>query len=97
MKATAAARSRSAWLLAAGLLLFMAFVIYRSFQVAGYQCAVCIEFRGQSVCRTVEGPTEHDALQAATNNVCAFLAAGVTDSIACEHTQPSKVDCVAIN
>jgi hypothetical protein len=93
----ASSRRRSTWLVAGGLLFFMAFVIYRSFQVAGYQCSVCIAFHGQSACRTVEGPTEQDALQAATNNACAFLAAGVTDSIACERTQPSKVDCVAIN
>jgi hypothetical protein len=33
----------------------------------------------------------------ATNNACAQLASGVTDSIACERTQPTKVDCAAIN
>lgn len=97
MKATGVSRARSTWLLIGALLLFMAFVIYRSLYVAGYQCTVCIDFRGQSTCRRVEGPTEHDALMGATNNACAFLASGVTDSIACERTQPTKVDCTAIN
>jgi hypothetical protein len=97
MKSTGVSRARSTWLLIAGLLLFMAFVVYRSFHVAGYQCTVCIDFRGQSACRKVEGPTEQDALMGAKNNVCALLASGVTDSIACEHTQPTKVDCGAIN
>ena len=97
MKATGVSRARSTWLLIGALLLFMAFVIYRSLYVAGYQCTVCIDFRGQSTCRRVEGPTEHDALMGATNNACAFLASGVTDSIACERTQPTKVDCAAIN
>jgi hypothetical protein len=85
------------WLLIGGLLLFMAFIIYRSFYVAGYQCTVCMSFRGQSTCRKVEGQTEHDALMGATNNACAFLASGVTDSIACERTPPSKVECAALN
>ena len=97
MKATTTSRSRSTWVLIAGLLLFMAFVVYRSFYVAGYQCTVCVAFRGQTACRKVEGPTEHDALMGATNNACAFLASGVTDSIACERTQPTKVDCTALN
>ena len=97
MKATGSSRTRSTLLVVGGLLLFMAFVIYRSFFVAGYQCTVCIDFRGQGACRKVEGPTEHDALMGATNNACAQLASGVTDSIACERTQPTKVDCAAIN
>jgi hypothetical protein len=33
----------------------------------------------------------------ATTNACAFLAAGVTDSLACERTAPLRVDCSAIN
>jgi hypothetical protein len=96
MTRSATARARG-WVLAAALLAFMAFVVYRSLQVAGAQCTVCITFRGQSACRTVQGPTEPEALTGATNNACAFLASGVTDSIACERTPPTKADCTAIN
>lgn len=87
----------SGWLLAAGLLLFMAFIIYRSLHVAGYSCAVCITFGGRSACTAVEGPTEQEARSGAMNNACAQLASGVTDSLACERTQPTKIDCAAIN
>ena len=97
MKSSARPRKRSGWLLAAALILFMAFIVYRSFHVAGYRCSVCINFRGQAACRTVDGPTEHEAHSGATNNVCAFLAAGVTDSMACERTEPTKAECTAIN
>ena len=96
MKHSARRRTKG-WLLAGALMLFMAFVVYRSFHVAGYSCSVCIMFRGQAACRTVEGPTEREARASATNNVCAYLAAGVTDSMACERTEPTKVDCAAIN
>ena len=97
MKRSSGSRRRSAWLLAAALVAFMAFVVYRSLQVAGYRCAVCINFRGQAVCRTVDGPTEREARMAATNNACAFLAGGVTDTMACERTEPTKAECSAIN
>jgi hypothetical protein len=97
MKANSTRRGRSTLLVIGGLLLFMAFVIYRSLYVAGYRCTICIDFRGQSTCRTVEGPTEHDARMGATNNVCAYLASGVTDSMACERTPPARAECVAMN
>jgi hypothetical protein len=97
MKASAASRKISTGVIAGAFILFMGFVIYRSLHVAGYRCAVCMRFRGQEVCRTVEGSTEHDARGGATNNACAYLAAGVTDSIACERSEPTKVDCSAIN
>jgi hypothetical protein len=95
---THVARARKkGWLLAGGLVLFMGFVVYRSLRVAGYSCTACIAFRGQAACRTVEGPTEHEARASAINNVCALLAAGVTDTLACERTTPTKVECAALN
>ena len=84
-------------LVLAGCILFGAFIIYRSLHVASYRCSVCLTFRGAEACRTVEGPTESEARMGATTNACAYLAAGVTDSMACERTAPTKVDCTAIN
>jgi len=88
---------KSTWIVMAGLGLFMAVVVYRSFQISNYQCEVCITFRGNSVCRTVEGAGESDARMAAVNNACALLASGVTDTMACERTEPSRVQCSAVN
>jgi len=85
-------RRRAGWLFAA-FLLFVAFVVYRSFYVAGFRCEVCITFRGRQACRSVDGPTDRDALTAAVNNTCAQLSSGVTESMACERTQPTKADC----
>lgn len=97
MKTSTASRRRSALLLAAGLILFMGFIVYRSLHVASYRCSVCMSFHGNDACRTVEGATEHDALMGATNNACADIAQGVTDGIACGRTQPTKVDCKSID
>ena len=85
------------WIAAAALILFMAFVVYRSTRISGYRCTVCIDFRGEGVCRTVDGPSEREARSSAITNVCAFLASGVTDSLACERTQPAKIDCSGID
>ena len=83
----------SGLLLGAALLLFMGIVIYRSLHIVGYRCTVCMSFRGQSVCRTVDGPTQSEAHAAAVDNACAFLAGGVTDSLACGRTTPTKDEC----
>jgi hypothetical protein len=85
------------WLAILGFLTFVALVVGRSFQVAGYQCTVCMSFGGHDVCRTVEAATAQDARASAINNACAFLASGVTDSMACERSQPANEECVALN
>jgi hypothetical protein len=73
--------------------LIIGLVIYNGFQVSAFQCTVCIEFEGRSDCRTVTGQTEAEGLQSATNNTCALLAQGMTDSIRCTHTVPKKAEC----
>jgi hypothetical protein len=88
-------RLRSIGLLA--LVLFMAFVVWRTFHLQGVRCEVCITYNGLSQCRTVEGEHEQDVHQAAVNNVCAYLANGVTDGMACMRTPPTKSECTAIN
>lgn len=72
---------------------FVALVVYRSLHSAGYRCDVCITFHGRQACRTVEGPSESDARASAVNNACAVLAAGITDTLACERTVPDFARC----
>lgn len=67
------------------------FIVYSSMNLSGHKVEVCIAFKGQSVCRTAAGETEEDARRAAINNVCGELASGVTESLACENTQPTSV------
>lgn len=90
-------RKPARWLVILGFLAFVALVVGRSLQVAGHQCTVCMSFNGRDVCRTVEAATAQDARSSAINNACAFLASGVTDSMACERSQPTKADCWALN
>ncbi len=93
-----ARRRRSlTWIALGGLFLFMGFVVWRTFHLQGVRCEVCITYNGLSQCRTVEGEHEEDVMQAAINNVCAYLASGVTDGIACMRTPPTRRECTAVD
>ena len=81
----------------AALFAFMGFVVWRSLHLQGVRCEVCITYHGLSQCRTVEGEREEDAHQAAVSNVCAYLANGVTEGMACRRTTPTKSACTAID
>ena len=83
----------TSWLALAVLLVLGALIVYSSLGQGGIRCEVCLEFRGRDVCRAVDGTTEHDTRMAATTNACAFVASGVTESMACERTPPRKAEC----
>jgi hypothetical protein len=83
----------TSWLALAALVGLVAFVVYSSLELGGVRCEVCITFRGRDACRAVDAETEHDALEAARTNACALLASGVTDSMACARTPPSRSEC----
>ncbi len=68
-------------------------IIYASIGLARHTCEVCIEFGGQTKCRTAAGATREEAQRTATDNACSFLASGMTDSIACSSTPPKSVQC----
>ena len=83
----------------AGLLtlpLLFGLIIYGSLQVSMYECTVCITFKGNESCRTVTGQTKEEGLQSAMTNACALIAWGMTDTLACSRTLPSKAECVEI-
>jgi hypothetical protein len=83
----------TSWVALVTLVLLIGFVVYSSFHVGGIRCETCITFEGRSACRAVDGATEQDARAAARTNTCAQLASGVTESMACERTVPSREDC----
>lgn len=70
---------------------FLIALVYTTMGTNPYRCEVCISFHNRSACRTAGAPTEAQALRAATENACAQIASGVTDSMACENTPPESV------
>ncbi len=66
-------------------------LVYSSMNLAKYRVEVCMDFHGLQNCKTAAGASREFALRTATTNACAAIASGVTDSIACENTPPTKV------
>ena len=71
----------------------LALIVFSTLSLGGYSCEVCVEFRGQTKCRTAKGSSQEEAKRTAIDNACAFLSSGVTDSIACTNTPPKSVRC----
>jgi hypothetical protein len=72
------------------LLVVLGVLVYSSLNLAQHRVEVCMAFNGQTTCRTAAGQTKDNALETAISNACADIASGVTDSIACERTEPTK-------
>ncbi|MFQ5740860.1 MAG: hypothetical protein ACE5JX_17800 [Acidobacteriota bacterium] len=73
--------------------LFLIYIIYASLSLSPFSCEVCVEFRGQTACRTASGITREEATRTAIDNACARISSGVTDGIACSQTPPESIIC----
>lgn len=71
----------------------VAVVVWSSFQVSDYECEVCVVFDGREACRTVTAKTEEEGLRGATDNACAQLTSGVTNSLRCTNNRPTRAAC----
>ncbi|MEI9812462.1 MAG: hypothetical protein WDO18_07195 [Acidobacteriota bacterium] len=73
------------------VLVILGIMIYSSLNLSGHRVEVCVEFRGQTTCKIARGADEQTALRTAIDNACGEMASGVTDSMACTRSQPTKV------
>lgn len=73
-----------------------AFVVYSSFQVSAVECEVCMRFEGREMCRAASAASRDEALRSATDNACALLTSGMTNTIHCHQTEPTKTSCRAV-
>ncbi len=69
----------------------LAFLVYSSMHIAKYRVEVCVNFHGVNQCRTASADTQDHALRSAQSNACALLVSGVTDTMQCEHLDPTSV------
>lgn len=77
-----------------GILIFvaiLAMIVYSTMSMASHRVEVCMQFNGRTACKTTAGQTEDYALRTAKSNACADIASGVTDSMACERSEPVSV------
>ncbi len=77
-----------------GILIFVALMgllLYSTLTLGGTHVEVCMAFNGQQSCRTASGSNREQATRTAIQNACGEIASGVTDSLACERSEPVKV------
>ena len=81
----------SVWLGILFVAIVIGFVVYSTVNTGRIRCEVCVTFRGRQSCRTASARTRELALRTATENACALISSGVTDSNQCNHTDPDSV------
>lgn len=84
-------KNKTVWIVLVFGLLFLIVMYTSTRNLSAHRVEVCMEFRGQSTCRAASAATLEAAKRTATDNACAFLASGMSDSIACTNTQPQSV------
>jgi hypothetical protein len=67
------------------------FVVYSTLGVGRVRCEVCITYQGRQACRTVSARTRELAQRTATENACAEISSGITESNQCQNTPPDSV------
>lgn len=73
------------------LVAFLGIVVYSTMGAGRIRCEVCITYQGRNACRTASARTRELALRTATENACALISSGITDSNQCHNTPPDSV------
>lgn len=66
-------------------------IAYSTMGLSEYRVEVCMEFEGRNACSTTSGSSKDFALRTAIQTACANVASGVTQTMGCQNTNPSKV------
>jgi hypothetical protein len=78
---------------ALGFLAVIALIVYSSIGLGRVSCEICVEFHGRTSCQSAAGTSEQEAVRTAQGIACSELAAGRTESIACDSTPAKTVSC----
>jgi hypothetical protein len=82
---------RNAVLGLVAVVVFIGLLIYLSLGQRQHRVEVCVEFQGRSNCRIASGPTQEQAIRTATDNACATITSGMTESMTCGRSKPASV------
>jgi alkylhydroperoxidase family enzyme len=66
-------------------------IAYSTLNGPRFRVNVCMSYGGRSACKTVHARSEAAALRAATENACADISSGVTDTMRCQQAEPQSV------
>lgn len=77
-----------------GFLVFLAAITYVMMGSRQTKVEVCMAFQGRTNCAVASASSREEAIRTATSTACALISGGVTDSIACERSQPTSVKMI---
>jgi hypothetical protein len=66
-------------------------MLYSTLHGPRYRVEVCMTYQGRTACKTVNAKSETAALRSGTENACADIASGVTDTVRCQESEPQSV------
>lgn len=73
------------------VLAVLGLLVYSSLGLRKHRAEVCVSFQGRTNCRVASGATREQAVRTATDNACALIASGMTESMACTSAPPVSV------
>jgi hypothetical protein len=83
------------WYIAIAGAIFIALLIYSSFQQSVVTYEVCMDFHGRSHCAQASGAKASEAIRSAQEIDCQLIANGRDENVVCLDTQPSSVRVVS--
>ena len=83
----------TSWVVVVALVPLFGWIVWSSLRTGSIRCEVCMEFRGRQACRAVDADTEALATEGARTNACALISSGVTDTMACGRSTPTRLTC----
>jgi hypothetical protein len=84
---------RSSLLTVGVLVALAAFLLWSTLSSQRHACSVTVTFKGRTNAATASAETEAEARRQAQNTACGTIAAGMSESIACDNTPPDSVEC----
>ena len=66
-------------------------VMWSAMGLTAYRVEVCVAYDGRTACRTASGADKESAQRTASDNACAQISSGMTDSMACGRSVPTSV------
>jgi hypothetical protein len=73
------------------ILALIGLIAFSTFGGPRYRVRVCMSYAGRSSCKTVSAKNDVSAVRSATENACADIASGVTDTMRCQQSEPQSI------
>ena len=83
-------KKKAVWVIV-GMAAFIALLTALTLSGRKVRVEVCMQYQGRQRCKVASGPDQQTAIRTATDNACADIASGMTESIQCTNSRPLSV------